>query len=821
MCRLSPGQTDHAVENRIEYIQRRFQLPMLRDNRSSLKRLDPETSLPALLWALAKTFLREGSDGSLRVHSRLLELWQDLILVVPPLLVSSAWIADQLSQDPNLISGGNLKPSADRQREVAHRIARWLCDSTLPVDDDPFLDYLCRSHGLDEVHMHLNGSTDAEKVWFDALRRPGEVLADVLSARQQDSGARISVGNGVERLLRQEDTHLTRRLLRHRLDIAICCKLSLLFGVQNQMPEGEERLPLAVLLRRAEEATLASGARHSPAFVVKDAWQLCQILIRLSKGRADPGDGLIFWHYALLRAQFCRLMVQQTEQKGFDQFQHITLNGLREATERQFAERFRQFERGQQQGIDYLEGRLAPKNSPIGLEDRLRSILLGYLRFLQEDEWGIRKFSQQPSTSLSGLITQIKALETGGLDESPTGGIRKTSRRLRLGLVVHFIKKHPRAYERGQYEGLNRGRPSCRDSVARREADQVARAIVAVMKRNPKLSYFLRGIDAASNERHSSPEVFAPAYRRLRAAGLRRMTYHVGEDFIHIASGLRAIMEAVLFLELDAGCRIGHGTAAGLDVEAWWHAVGGYVTMSCEDRLDDLLFARDILLRRREGLQRLPVINAEIERLARYIWDDPSVTPDHLVQAWRLRGLDPLAWEHAANDVEPCRRAESKRLEAAQQTLPKAYRLFLSRHGLVDRQVGQYQRGQEKIVIEGGSDVLDGGLLHQLQLGILNELWQRRIAIETLPTSNIRISTHNTYDTHHSKNWVHCHQETGGVPVSFVIGSDDPGIFATNLRLEYAHMMRILQKRAHELQTGERADVLLEQISLDAKRFRF
>ncbi len=103
-------------------------------------------------------------------------------------------------------------------------------------------------------------------------------------------------------------------------------------------------------------AVLARGACHSPSNVVQEAWQLCQIYAIFSFHRAKLENGLDLWHYTLLRAQFCRLLVQQNEQIGFDQFQYITQNELREYSEKDYAERFRQIERGHQRGIDYVEG---------------------------------------------------------------------------------------------------------------------------------------------------------------------------------------------------------------------------------------------------------------------------------------------------------------------------------------------------------------------------------------------------------------------------------------------------------------------------------
>lgn len=822
MRRLSPKATDEAIENRLTRLSRKLKSESALGTTSKDSYYDFVNLLPTLLRSLAEIFLCEGNDGSIRVRSRFLELWQDLILVVPPLLISCSWMTSRLLAD------GDLNPPLDRQKKVALRLASWLCDSTLPVDDNPFLDYICRTHGLDEVHMHLNGTTEAEKIWCDALRRPDKVLDQLLKTKLKDSGIRIPIGNSISRLFQQEDSQLTPQLLRRRVDIAICLKTGLLNSslgknaFRIKMTVIGEEIPVAVQFRKASNSILSRGAYHSSSCVVREAWQLCQIYALFSLQCAKLEDGLSFWHYSLLRSQFCRLLVQQNEQKGFDQFQYITQNELRESSEKDYAERFRQIERGHQQGIAYVEGRFAPKSSPDKTAALLTRILRGYLLFLKENALGETPLNRAKDSnrSLHELVNSIRDLEEGlRKQENASTNIKitmqPTLRRLRFGLVAHFIKKQD---TREQFQFFNEEvRPQCRNSKVRQETDQAARALVKVLKNTPGLKELIRGIDAASNERHSSPEVFAPAFRRMHAAGIKRFTYHAGEDFIHVASGLRAMFEAIIFLGLDAGCRIGHGTASGLEIEDWWKSVGPYIIMPLEDRLDDLIFTRHMLLSCRIHLQQIPLIDSEILRLAHYIWEDPKVMPDDLARAWLLRELDPLAQKSNLNDVEPRRRAEAILFEKARRDYPFAHELFLRRHGHGAKS-DQLRRSQEDIVIARESDILNNDLLRSLQNYVLSELRQRQIAIETLPSSNIRISIHNNYGNHHAQNWLH---PDSNEPTCFTIGSDDPGIFATSLRMEYAHFLRPLQLQSSQKNGIERPDLLLEKICLDAKKFRF
>lgn len=804
--KLFPSLTDEAIEHKIAWC-----LVGTKQELSEQERLDldnPSRCLVLLLKNLAETFLCEANDGSLRVKARFQEEWQDLILVVPPMLISAAWIAIQ----PNI-----PKETISERRDFQRKVQAWFCDSTLPVDDDPLLDHLCRVEGLDETHMHLNGTTEAEKIWIDALRKTSKVVGAISGAIKREEGIHAAIGNGVNRLLRQEESTLTPKRLQERVEQAVTLK-SFLLEVCGQTNSR------AVLKDFSMEERYATAVRSRPtesglSAVTAEALQLVDIIIHLSSRDSTGTQGVAFLWYALVRSQFCRLLIQQVAQTGFDQFQYITFNELRETTEKDFAERFRQIDRGTQQPVDFLEGRFAPKNTPDGNAYRLMQILRGYLKFLDEEPNGksrgrLEKILLNPDIphfSLSEILQLVRSFENGK-SENGREVVPRSERRLRLGLVVHFIKRTDLSErERFKEGGLD---PVCRDSKARREADQAARALVVLINKTTGLSEIIRGVDAASNERHAGPEVFAQVFRRMRRAGIKRFTYHVGEDFVHIASGLRAINEAVRFLDLSAGCRIGHGTAAGLIPEKWWSSVGGSVIQTLEDRLDDLVFAWGTLTHQGILLDRLPRLDSEIRRLSMQIWHDPLLTPELLLRAWNMRHIDPIVRTYGNYDVDRDRDNEIKMFQNSKLQEPDAHAQFLRRHGVAVSKEALL-RSVKPILITQGTDILDPEVLEALQSATLKQLQERRVAIETLPSSNVRISIHQSYDDHHAVGWLGYGRSFG--PTSVVIGSDDPGIFATNLRGEYAHLLRALESNG----AGNHAMDVLERINKTAKRFRF
>lgn len=807
--KLNPNLTDEALEHRIHFCVDDIEQNCFEHRHCEID--NPANCLMPLLTRLAKAFLVEASDGSLRIRSCYLAEWQDLILVVPPMLITAAWMLDQQGRSDETISG---------RKEFQRRVQAWLCDSTMPVDDDPFLDHLCKTEGLDETHMHLNGTTEAEKVWFDALRKTSTVIGAIKKVKKNESGLHAKIGNGINRLLQQEDTALTPELLRTRVEQAATLKAYLLENLCSA-----EKTVFAKDLSPGER--YAAAVRSWPlegdvSTTTAEALQLVDIMAALTYGDKCKSDtyGIAFLWYALIRAQFCRLLVQQVEQVGFDQFQYITLNELRETTEKNYAERFRQIERGVQQPVDFLEGRFAPKKTPADTAQLLIRILRGYLQFLDEQADSrprkhLKKIYSDPAHHPLSLVETLKLVRAFEDGETDTSGARipRSQRRLRLGLVVHFIKKSD-SEQRERFTAKNELMPVCRDSKVRREVDRAARALVVLMNQTTGLAQLIRGVDAASNERHAGPEVFAQVFRRMRHAGIKRFTYHAGEDFVHLASGLRAINEAVLFLDLSAGCRIGHGTAAGLVPEKWWSSIGGSVIQPSEDRLDDLVFAWKTLAQHGVLLDKLPLIEMEIRSLAMQIWEDPSLTPDLLWRAWRLRHIDPIVRTYGNYDVDRIRDAEIKLFLNSQRSDEAAHKQFLRRHG-VGASRETFKRCSKSVVVSRETDVLDEQVLEELQKATLKLVQERRIAIETLPSSNVRISVHQSYEDHHSTGWLGFGRNLGHT--SIVVGSDDPGIFATSLRMEYAHLLRALEANG----AGAEAMTMLERVNKTAKRFRF
>ena len=217
----------------------------------------------------------------------------------------------------------------------------------------------------------------------------------------------------------------------------------------------------------------------------------------------------------------------------------------------------------------------------------------------------------------------------------------------------------------------------------RRRTRRQAKDLFCLLSRSHPAVPFIVGIDAANLELTTPPEVFAPAFRFLRdypieprppsspwerfgahaeVASLLRerrlgLTYHVGEDFRHLISGLRAIDEVIRFLDPRPGDRLGHAIALALDPVVWMEQTGYQAVVPKLEALDDLVWVLHFLGPGNETVGELGV-EAWIQQLAREIYGACAL-PD---EPWLLdleRRIEAL--ERGAELSAPPRRARGRR----------------------------------------------------------------------------------------------------------------------------------------------------------------
>ena len=701
-------------------------------------------------------------------------LWQDLISRMPALVVMCQKIVTVLPISFN--------SSEQRYRLIQQWIRPNFSTSIYPCPRYPKLDDICREEGLRDLHLHLNGTTEADRVWLESLKSPEAWLRQSIEEFEKN--------NKVKEFYEQISPNLTPMCIYNRLLLAGWLRQKMVDEVMGNltdddecvMPQKELVIKTMNLHHKHPMGEMMDGA-NIESDIETEALFLVLVLRALT---VTPSQRLSirFHAYLLIWSQFQTLLVQNPEQCGFEQFNKVAGNESRGASEKEYALRFRQLSGKSGQELAVAEGRFSPKKTVQHNLNILDKILQGYSRL-----HGKRK-----NFILFG-------------DESPWDS---SQQRMKLRLIVHFIK----IPDDPKKQGLK-----VRHHALRKDLVEKGSALLTALDHSKHARKLVTGIDAAANELHAPPEVFAPLYRRFRRYGFKNFTFHVGEDFHHLLSGLRAVWEALEFLELEAGNRIGHGTALGIDPVLWKERIGPCIALPKGEWLDNLVFAYDFIANRLEHHHgKLEKLRFEIEKYAKDLYKK-SVPVSDLITAWNMRSLDPLIGFYPSSRKVDCldlkAHCEWDRVEEQKKGSSEAWALFEIYH-----EASFSLRASDFTIVETDM-LLNTGILREFQNEVMAKMNQREVVIECMPTSNLRISFYETYKEHHLWRWlgVEGQIQPEDVKPSVCIGSDDPGIFGTSIRNEFAHVHETL---IYQLGVSpDKAGNIIAQLVNNAKVYTF
>lgn len=428
--------------------------------------------------------------------------------------------------------------------------------------------------------------------------------------------------------------------------------------------------------------------------------------------------------------------------------------------------------------LHFIEGRFSPKNTKVSMVKLIDDIYEGWNKLIND--------------------VNIKHKDS----------IYKP----KLILIAHFIK---RAEKRKDL--------TIRHKDLRYDLIKRGKVLALLLKNHPNYKRKIMGIDAAASEFDAAPEVFSPLFRMMRREGLKHFTYHAGEDFYHILDGLRAIYEAINFCDLRNGDRIGHATASGLCVKLWSEVVGTNIRIKKGDHMDNLVFCYHLIIEHRiTALQHiLPYIINEVHNLCFDLYGD-HFPMKVLEKAWLLRQCCPVhAFATQREDVclLPIYNEEEwnfmpKKFEEQRRLLQtdKSFEVYENYH---------YQTNRKKfdeIIQINPFGILKKNEIELLQIKLLNFMSEKEIIIETLPTSNIRIGFHKNFSSYHLMNWVKWKKAGINIP-PIVVGTDDTGIFSTNIYNEYANIYCSIIN-GQNTNSSEAMD-LLRELDQNSRFYRF
>ncbi|MDY0263957.1 MAG: hypothetical protein RBR12_02135 [Sulfurospirillum cavolei] len=657
------------------------------------------------------------------VKAECFERWQEIILSVSPLAIISYFIYEQSEKS--------------FRTDINELISSIFDKSALPSIFDPQLDQMIAKEGLNEMHMHLMGTAEADIVWHDALSNPTKFYSFLVKSLNNSTVTEqyLQLGN-----IEQQDFFRLLMIAKQLRDIMI----QMIYGEQIDPLDDftQEGFDIGKLLyytsivhpmKETENVNFTNAWQYESLFFIRAYNHLISL--------PNRWFSQLFHYYLLIYSFFQKTLVQQKNQVGFEQFQRITINELREYTERkEYYRRYRQLQGMYGNSLSVLEGRFAPKE----------------------------KLSE--SLDLIGLIKR--------------GYKKDIKKAFDLKIVSHFPKEQDKRKPKDII--------TFRDLELRLKTIKKCNSLLDTMN-HPEYESLIVGFDAAANELHASPEVFAPTFRKLRFLGYSNFTYHAGEDFIHLLSGLRMVYEAVDFLEMHSGNRIGHGTALGIDPKLWEKRLyESKLTIKKGEWLDDLIFAYELLQNVNEYYGYLGKLQGEIFKYFQEIYHYKNpVNIYQIIEAWKARKYDPLIvlkWRKPSI-FEEFDTQELNDFNQLDHVIQELYELYHT-----GSCIEEYNKFIEVIPTQAPFAV---ELLRDLQNIMIKLLNEKNIVIETLPTSNLRISYYKHYSEHHIWRWLGFDDNNYKVndpKPTVVVGSDDTGIFMTNLRNEYAHIYQTILK---------------------------
>lgn len=705
--------------------------------------------------------------------------------------------------------------------------------------------------GCAENHYHLNGSTQIFPLaWCYLMNHPSQ-LADYFAAPEMQENLKATIHTSIrDKMIGWVDKMSLAAWIRAKLfsqirNLSHIEEATYSFSTYCSLPDRKYRLSSMVKQCRWHAAKLPQGrTSYRPDYAITPrvaqdnkgparllAGERCFLyhcFYRCYNGDFSRDQMNLFYLYILIKRDFRNELVQTNGRRGFWNFAEyqdrkaiVWSNSpayWRESYILSLAENLA----GPRAGspiLRTLEARIMPRTTASSILDDIRSI-----------DSTIEKYQETPNNPAPKR----------GISPGEKYFWEKAQENARYFYVIHFAKKPLERVPRNKK--IQKPRLPERNHEVRKKAEYQAKALAQGLAASSYLCSRIRGIDACSREIGCRPETFATQFRYLRSNLVPHprhqihdprywpklgATYHAGEDFLDLTDGLRAIDEAICFLNLGQGDRLGHALALGTSPKQYYRVKGHTTWLPAQDLLDNLVW---LLHRSLEWDVDIPTSLREKLRLRAhqlldiiYPNEGADATPITLrtyYEAWQLRSEDPeLYWNYQCGDeytkklfenpsfqpLYPYRRAmfdRSKDANGVDFHAPlrnsRQIRNILFRYhfGFKER-----EEGEKMVCFVATPDF--AAVLEQIQVRMMEKIMVKGIAVECNPSSNYLIGTFDRYEDHPIFRFNHFGLSlpeyagsSGQIRVS--VNTDDQGIFDTSIENEYALLFGALCMKRDE-----------------------
>lgn len=507
----------------------------------------------------------------------------------------------------------------------------------------------------------------------------------------------------------------------------------------------------------------------------------------------------LFYLYLLIKCQFRSEMIQVNQRYGFKNFalyqnRKDKIFDIYPIYERE-AKNLSVVESMKNGNVRSLEMRIAPKSTEDELIQKIR----------------------QTDRDIMSLMGSPKVSERSSRGFSESND---------YFYVIHF-PKFPDVI-RAETRERERWAAHSRNHSVRKTTEMQAMVIAKSLERAPRLCKRIRGIDACNFEIGCRPEVFATAFRFLRdfcISGHKNpviyaespqpklsATYHAGEDFMDLIDGLRAIDEAVLFLEMTTGERIGHAMALGVSAPEYYALKNNKIVLRKQDHLDNIVWALN--KSSQTGIYNDTILTKQLEEKAQqliyYIYGSGFSLIDYY-NSWRLRGDDPELYRYETYNKDLYNKPLMNYMYGARYWYNK-HRIMNYESNELDSVRNDQNAAKLYSMYHFNSDVKEKGweteevritgqyvsMVTALQEKMMNELAQKHIGIEANPSSNVLIGPFDKYKQHPVFRFCPVVPSASGTVQFVSVNTDDQGVFDTSLAMEYSFLACALRSMKND-----------------------
>ncbi|HYF81738.1 MAG TPA: hypothetical protein VEB00_01745 [Clostridia bacterium] len=440
--------------------------------------------------------------------------------------------------------------------------------------------------------------------------------------------------------------------------------------------------------------------------------------------------------------------------------------------------------------------------------------------YLQESKSVVRQefmIAPQENEEKYNEIIRIIATIKKTMNEKLLPDLLELYKEVKVGVIIHFIKNE------GDYlrERLNSSEDSYkiyhyskRDENIKNYNTLIKYKISdSTTEKDKELP--IVAIDTANRELYCPPEVFGEIYKRIfeenfkieKEYQFKGKTFHVGEDFVSLGTGLRRIFEAIYYLSINSGDRLGHCIALGIDVDLWIHN-NPTIEINLIDLLDDYIFEWYLITKETncENYSRVNWLERKISEYSIKIFG-AAIKPEVLVDAWLKRGSITKNDGNSYGDEESIPYWITLQGEIMQKEIRKGTHNVIPTLELLEilaqKNNIEYDKSKLKLPANEAERVLLEYLydkhtidkfieidnidtleeiesIKNVQETLIRLIKGKGITIESNPTSNWLIGGFERTSDIPTVQWIFNNYD-----LSFTINIDDPAVFGNSIENEY------------------------------------